>query len=204
MRQDKLATRFQEALADAQSIAVGNEQQYIEPLHLLAAMLRQPDSAARSLLQRSGVADAPLAGAVEAALKRLPQVQGSDNQVQVSRELVGLLNQTDKEAQRRGDAYIAIELFLLALVEDKGDAGRLLRDHGGSRKSIEAAIDAVRGGEAVGSPEAEAQREALKKYTIDLTERARAAASSTRSSAATMKSAARSRSCSGARRTIRC
>ena len=173
MRQDKLTTRFQEALADAQSIAVGNEQQYIEPLHLLAAMLRHDDGAARSLLQRAGVAVAPLGVAVEAAIKRLPQVQGSDGQVQVSRELGGLLNQTDKEAQKRGDAYIASELFILALADDKGEAGRLLRDHGASRKSLEASIDAVRGGGAVESPEAESQREALKKYTIDLTERAR-------------------------------
>jgi len=173
MRQDKLTTRFQEALADAQSIAVGNEQQYIEPLHLLAAMLRHDDGAARSLLQRAGVAVAPLGTAVEAAIKRLPQVQGSDGQVQVSRELGGLLNQTDKEAQKRGDAYIASELFILALADDKGEAGRLLREHGASRKSLEASIDAVRGGGAVESPEAESQREALKKYTIDLTERAR-------------------------------
>ncbi len=173
MRQDKLTTRFQEALADAQSIAVGNEQQYIEPLHLLAAMLRQDDSAARSLLQRAGVAVTPLAAGVEAALKRLPQVQGADNQVQVSRELVGLLNQTDKEAQRRGDQYIASELFLLAAADDKGEAGRLLREHGAGRKNIEASIEALRGGASVASPEAESQREALKKYTIDLTERAR-------------------------------
>ncbi len=173
MRQDKLTTRFQEALADAQSIAVGNEQQYIEPLHLLAAMLRQDDSTARSLLQRAGVAVAPLAAGVEAAIKRLPQVQGADNQVQVSRELVGLLNQSDKEAQRRGDEYIASELFLLAAADDKGEAGRLLREHGANRRSLEASIDAVRGGASVASPEAETQREALKKYTIDLTERAR-------------------------------
>ena len=173
MRQDKLTTRFQEALADAQSIAAGNEQQYIEPIHLLAAMLRHDDGAARSLLQRAGVAVAPLGTAVEGAIKRLPRVQGSDGQVQVSRELGGLLNQTDREAQKRGDAYIASELFILALADDKGEAGRLLREHGASRKSLEAAIDAVRGGNGVESPEAESQREALKKYTIDLTDRAR-------------------------------
>ncbi|SPE24393.1 protein disaggregation chaperone [Burkholderiales bacterium] len=174
MRQDKLTTRFQEALADAQSIALGNDQQYIEPVHLLAAMLRQDDGSARSLLQRAGVAVGPLGTAVEAALKRLPQVQGIDGQVQISRELLGLLNQTEKEAQKRGDAYIASELFVLALTDDKGEAGRLLREHGTSRKSMEAAIEAVRGGANVGSAEAEGQREALKKYTIDLTERARA------------------------------
>jgi ATP-dependent Clp protease ATP-binding subunit ClpB len=173
MRQDKLTTRFQEALAESQSMAIGNDQQYIEPVHLLAAMLRQDDGSARSLLQRAGVSVAPLAQAVEAAVKRLPQVQGTEGQVQVSRELLALLNQTEKEAQKRGDSYIASELFVLALAEDKGEAGRLLREHGGNRKSIEAAIEAVRGGASVGSPEAEGQREALKKYTIDLTERAR-------------------------------
>ncbi|SPJ18369.1 protein disaggregation chaperone [Burkholderiales bacterium] len=174
MRQDKLTTRFQEALADAQSIAVGNDQQYIEPVHLLAAMLRQDDGSARTLLQRAGVTVGPLGVAVEAALKRLPQVQGFDGQVQVSRDLLGLLNQTEKEAQKRGDTYIASELFVLALADDKGEAGRLLREHGANRKTLEAAIEAVRGGANVGSAEAEGQREALKKYTIDLTERARA------------------------------
>jgi len=173
MRQDKLTTRFQDALADAQSIAVGNDQQYIEPVHLLAAMLRQDDGSARSLLQRAGVAVGPLGVAVEAALKRLPQVQGIDGQVQISRELLALLNQTEKEAQKRGDAYIASELFVLALIDEKSEAGRLLREHGATRKSMEAAIEAVRGGANVGSAEAEGQREALKKYTIDLTERAR-------------------------------
>src|SRR5207244_13012560 len=173
MRQDRLTTKFQEALADAQSIAVGNDNQYIEPLHVLAAMLRQPDGAARSLLQRAGVAVGPLAASVDAALKRVPQVQGTDGQVQVGRDLVGLLNQADKEAQRRGDAYIASEMFVLALADDKSEAGRVAREHGLTRKALEAAIEAVRGGASVDSAESEGQREALKKYTIDLTERAR-------------------------------
>jgi ATP-dependent Clp protease ATP-binding subunit ClpB len=172
MRQDKLTTKFQEALADAQSIAVGNDHQYIEPLHVLAAMLREAEGGSRSILQRAGVNVQPLAGAVDAALKRLPQVSGTDGQVQIGRDLVGLLNQADKEAQKRGDAYIASEMFLLALADDKGEAGRLSREHGLTRKSLEAAIDAVRGGQNVGSAESEGQREALKKYTIDLTERA--------------------------------
>ncbi|MCU0939006.1 MAG: ATP-dependent chaperone ClpB [Burkholderiaceae bacterium] len=163
MRQEKLTTKFQEALAEAQSIAVGNDNQYIEPMHLLAAMLRADDSGAKSLLQRAGVNVAPLSTAVDAEIKRLPQVSGTEGQVQVSRELVGLLNQTDKEAQ---------EMFLLALADDKGPAGKLARTHGLSRKSLETAIDAVRGGQNVGNAEAEGQREALKKYTIDLTERA--------------------------------
>src|SRR5258706_15395691 len=173
MRQDRLTTKFQEALADAQSIAVGNDNSYIEPLHVLAAMLRQPDGGTRSVLQRAGVATAPLVAAVDSALKRLPQVSGNDGQVQVGRELVGLLNQADKEAQKRGDSFIASEMFLLALADDKSDAGRLAREHGLSRKALESAIEAVRGGAGVDSAEAEGQREALKKYTIDLTERAR-------------------------------
>ncbi len=173
MRLDKLTTKFQEALADAQSIANGNDNPYIEPVHVLLAMLRQTDGAARSLLARAGVNVAPLASALEAAVKRLPQVQGGDGQVQISRELLGLLNQADKEAQKRGDAYIASELFLLAVADDKSEAGRLAREHGLTRRALEAAIDAVRGGQNVDSAEAEAQREALKKYTIDLTERAR-------------------------------
>ncbi|MBK9245975.1 MAG: ATP-dependent chaperone ClpB [Burkholderiales bacterium] len=172
MRQDKLTTKFQEALADAQSIAVGNDHQYIEPLHVLAAMLRQNDGAARSLLARAGANVGPMTAAVDSALKGLPQVTGTDGQVQVGRELVAVLNQADKEAQKRGDAYIASEMFLLAVADDKGLAGRTAREHGLARKSLEAAIDAVRGGGNVGSPEAEGQREALKKYTIDLTERA--------------------------------
>jgi len=172
MRQDKLTTKFQEALADAQSIAVGNDHQYIEPLHLLAAMLRDAEGAGRSLLARAGVNVQPLTAAVDAAVKRLPQVTGTEGQVQIGRDLVGLLNQTDKEAQKRGDAYIASEMFLLALADDKGEAGRLAREHGLARKSLEAAIDAVRGGANVSTQEAEGQREALKKYTIDLTERA--------------------------------
>jgi ATP-dependent Clp protease ATP-binding subunit ClpB len=173
MRQDRLTTKFQEALADAQSIAVGNDHQYIEPLHVLAAMLRQGDGAARSLLQRAGIATGPLAASVDAALKRVAQVQGTDGQVQVGRDLAALLNQADKEAQRRGDGYIASEMFLLALADDKTEAGRLAREHGLTRKALESAIDAVRGGASVDSPESEGQREALKKYTIDLTERAR-------------------------------
>jgi ATP-dependent Clp protease ATP-binding subunit ClpB len=173
MRLDKLTTKFQEALADAQSIANGNDNPYIEPVHVLLAMLRQSDGAARSLLERAGVNVAPLTSALEAAVKRLPQVQGGDGQVQVGRELMALLNQADKEAQKRGDSYIASELFLLALADDKGEAGRLAREHGLTRRALEAAVEAVRGGQSVASAEAEGQREALKKYTIDLTERAR-------------------------------
>ena len=172
MRLDKLTTRFQEALADAQSLALGNDNPYIEPIHLLLAMLRQPDGATKNLLARAGVNTGALDTALDRAIKHLPQVQGGE-QVQVGRDLGNLLQQTEKEGIKRGDQFIASELFLLAVADDKGEAGRIAREHGLSRKPLEAAIDAVRGGQTVGSAEAESQREALKKYTIDLTERAR-------------------------------
>nr|WP_311529792.1 ATP-dependent chaperone ClpB [uncultured Ralstonia sp.] len=172
MRLDKLTTRFQEALADAQSLALGNDNPYIEPIHLLLAMLRQPDGATKNLLARAGVNTGALDTALNRAIKHLPQVQGGE-QVQVGRDLGSLLQQTEKEGIKRGDQFIASELFLLAAADDKGEAGRIAREHGLSRKPLEAAIDAVRGGQTVGSAEAESQREALKKYTIDLTEMAR-------------------------------
>src|SRR6266568_1399912 len=173
MRFDKLTTKFQQALADAQSIAAGQDQQFIEPLHLLVALLQQEDGSAASLLSRSGVNVPRLREAAKQAISRLPKVEGHGGEVQISRELNGLLNLTDKEAQKRGDQFIASELFLLALADDKGEAGRLLKENGGSKKAIDQAIKAVRGGESVADAEAEGQREALKKYTLDLTERAR-------------------------------
>ncbi|KHK58495.1 protein disaggregation chaperone [Ralstonia sp. A12] len=172
MRLDKLTTRFQEALADAQSLALGNDNPYIEPIHLLLAMLRQPDGATKNLLARAGVNTGALDTALDRAIKNLPQVQGGQ-QVQVGRDLGSLLQQTEKEGIKRGDQFIASELFLLAAADDKGKAGRIAREHGLARKALESAIDAVRGGQTVGSAEAESQREALKKYTIDLTEMAR-------------------------------
>ncbi|GAB2727507.1 ATP-dependent chaperone ClpB [Melaminivora jejuensis] len=172
MRLDKFTTKFQEALSDAQSIALGHDNAYIEPTHLLVAMLRQ-DEGPRALLERAGANVNGLLGAAESAIKRLPQVQGHD-QVQGSPELGRVLQATEKEAIQRGDQFVASELFLLALVDSKGEAGDIARANGLSRKSLEAAIAAVRGGQRVDSPEAESQREALKKYTLDLTERARA------------------------------
>jgi ATP-dependent Clp protease ATP-binding subunit ClpB len=174
MRLDKLTTQFQQALAEAQSLALNSDNQYIEPVHLLSALIGQPDGSARALLERAGVRVASLKPALDAAIRRLPQVSGTGGDVQVGRDLVGLLNLTEKEANRRGDQFIASELFLLALTEDKGEAGRIAREAGLERKSLEMAIDSVRGGQNVGSAEAEGQRESLKKYTIDLTERARA------------------------------
>jgi len=174
MRQDKLTTQFQQALADAQSLALASDHQYIEPLHLLSAIVGQPDGSGRALLDRAGVRVQPMKTALDAALKRLPQVSGTGGDVQVGRDSIRLLNLAEKEATRRGDQYIATEMLLLALTEDQGDAGRIAREAGLERKRLEGAIDAVRGGQPVGSAEAEGQREALKKYTIDLTERARA------------------------------
>ncbi len=172
MRLDKLTTKFQEALADAQTLALGNDHAYIDPLHVLAAMLRQEDGP-RALLQRAGTNVAGLQAAAENAVKRLPQVQGQE-QVQVGPDLAKLLQATEKEAIKRGDQFVAGELFLLALADGKGEAARIAKENGLTRKSLEAAIDAVRGGQKVDSPEAEGQREALKKYCLDLTERARA------------------------------
>jgi len=172
MRADKLTTRFQEALGEAQSLAVTRDNPYIEPVHVLLAMLAQDDGP-RSLLERAGVKLPALKTSLDAALNGLPQVQGSDQQVQAGRDLLSLLQTSKKEASKRGDQFIASEMFLLALSEAKTDLAGIVRGHGLTRKSLEAAIESVRGGQKVDSAEAEGQREALKKYTLDLTERAR-------------------------------
>ncbi|AJP48328.1 protein disaggregation chaperone [Rugosibacter aromaticivorans] len=173
MRLDKLTTKFQQALADAQSLAVGNDQQFIEPQHLLLALLSQDDGGTVSLLARAGVNVDSLKAALGKALERLPKIEGHGGEVSVGRDLNNLLNVTDKEAQKAGDQFIASEMFLLALASDKGEAGRLLKEAGLQRKALEDAIQKVRGGQHVGSQDAEGQREALNKYTLDLTERAR-------------------------------
>ncbi|MDN5882268.1 MAG: ATP-dependent chaperone ClpB [Nitrosospira sp.] len=173
MRFDKLTTKFQQALADAQSIAVGQDNSYIEPQHLLLALLQQEDGGTTSLLQRSGANVQPLRDALKKNIERLPKVEGTGGEINASRELGNLFNLADKEAQKRGDQFIASEMFLLAAVEDKGETGRLMKQHGANRAALEQAISTVRGGEGVGSAEAEGSREALKKYTLDLTERAR-------------------------------
>ncbi len=173
MRLDKLTTKFQQALADGQSLALGNDNPYIEPIHLLSALLAQEDGGTASLAARAGVNLARLRESLKQAISGLPKVEGAGGEVQISRELNNLFNLTDKEAQKLGDQYISSELFLLTLASDKGEAGRLLKEAGGSKKAIEEAVKAVRGGESVASPEAEGQREALKKYCVDLTELAR-------------------------------
>jgi ATP-dependent Clp protease ATP-binding subunit ClpB len=173
MRMDKLTTKFQQALADAQSIANGNDQQFIEPQHVLLAMLNQDDGSTASLLARAGAQVPKLKQELTRAVERLPKVEGHGGEVQISRSLSNLLNVTDKLAQKRGDEYIASEIFLLACAEEKGEAGRALKEAGVTTKDLLTAIEAVRGGSTVDSQEAEEQREALKKYTIDVTERAR-------------------------------
>ncbi len=173
MRFDKLTTKFQQAFADAQSIAVGQDHAYIEPAHLLLALLQQEDGVTVSLLQRCGVNVAPLRDALKNSLQRLPKIEGTGGEVNLSRTLVNILNLADREAQQRGDQFIASEMFLLALLKDKGETGALLKEYGASYAALEKAIAAVRGGEQVSSAEAESSREALKKYTLDLTERAR-------------------------------
>ena len=171
MRIDKLTTKFQEALSDAQSLALGNDHAYIDPLHLLAAMLRQNDGP-KALLERAGANVAAMSTAVENAVKQLPQVTGQD-QVQVGPDLAKLLQATEKEAIKRGDQFIASELFLLALADSDTKAAKIAKDNGLNRKAMEAAISLVRGGKTMDSAEGESQRDALKKYTLDLTERAR-------------------------------
>ena len=172
MRLDKLTTAFQQALGEAQSLAVARDNPYIEPSHLLAAMLQQADGP-KALLDRAGANTAALKTAMEVAIAGLPQVSGGGQPVQAGRDLVQLLQAADKEGTKRGDQFIASEMFLLALADAKTDLGGVVRGHGLTRKALEAAIDAVRGGQSVNSAEAEGQREALKKYTLDLTERAR-------------------------------
>ena len=174
MRMDKLTTKFQQALADAQSTALGLDHGFIEPQHVLLALLDQDDGSTKSLLARASVRVPALSQALHKALERMPKVEGQGGEMGISRDLNNLLNLTDKEATKRGDQFIASELFLLALTGDKSDTGRLFKEHGATRQAIEQAIDAVRGGENVGSAEDEGKREALAKYTIDLTERARA------------------------------
>ena len=150
MRIDKLTTKFQEALGEAQTLALGNDHAYIEPAHVLVAMLRQQHGP-KAMLQRAGVNVPGLLAAAEAAMKKLPQVEGQE-QVQVGRDMVTLLQAAEKESIKRGDQFVASELFLLAVADSKGDIGHLAKANGLTRKSLEAAIDAVRGGQIRGQP----------------------------------------------------
>ena len=173
MRQDQFTTRFQELLGEAQSMAVERSQQYIDPLHLLLAVLKDTEGTGRTLLERSGVRVRELERKVKEAIGKLPEVSGATDNVQISRELMAILNSMEREAERLGDKFISTDLFLLALCDSKCDAARLAQEEGLNKPSLEKAILSVRGGEKVDNPEAENNREALKKYTVDLTEKAR-------------------------------
>ena len=173
MRQDQFTTRFQELLGEAQSMAVERSQQYIDPLHLLLAVLKDTEGTGRTLLERSGVRVNELERKVKEAIGKLPEVSGAADNVQISRELMALLNSMEREAERLGDKFISTDLFLLALCDSKCDAARLAQEEGLNKPSLENAILSVRGGEKVDNPEAENNREALKKYTVDLTEKAK-------------------------------
>ncbi|MES9956126.1 MAG: ATP-dependent chaperone ClpB [Sedimenticola sp.] len=172
MRMDKLTSKSQMALADAQSLAVGRDHQFIEPVHLMTALLDQEGGTVRHLLAQADVNVNLLRSSMGDALDRMPAVQGSEGDLHISNDLGRLLNQTDKLAQARKDQYISSELFVLAGVEDKGELGDLLRKAGAEKQAIEQVIDKLRGGQNVNDPNAEDQRQALEKYTIDLTQRA--------------------------------
>ena len=173
MRQDQFTTRFQELLGEAQSMAVERSQQYIDPLHLLLAVLKDTEGTGRTLLERSGVRVRELERKVKEAIGKLPEVSGAADNVQISRELMAILDSMEREAERLGDKFISTDLFLLALCDSKCDAARLAQEEGLNKPSLENAILSVRGGEKVDNPEAENNREALKKYTVDLTEKAK-------------------------------
>ena len=173
MRQDKLTTKFQQALGEAQSLALAHDNQYIEPVHLLLAVMNDQEGSALSLIERSGGNAKRVRDEAQAAVERLPKVTGTSGDVQVSRDLIRALNLTEKEAMQRGDQFISTEMFLLALAGADMEASRILASAGVTKKLLEAAIEAVRGGESVTDAEGETGRDAIKKYTVDLTERAR-------------------------------
>jgi ATP-dependent Clp protease ATP-binding subunit ClpB len=173
MRFDKFTTKLQEALAEAQSLALGRDQQYIEPEHLLLALLNQEDGGIAGLISKAGGNPQALKKSLFQFIETLPKVEGTPGEVLTGRDLSQLLNVADKEAQKRGDQYIASELFLLAAAGDRGRLGSLLKDSGLTRKNLEKAIEEIRGGETVSGQADESQRQALAKYTLDLTERAR-------------------------------
>ena len=173
MRYDKLTAKFQQALQEAQSLALAQDSSYLEAGHVLKALLDDQNSGMSALLVKTGANVMPIKRSLQQQLDSLPKVSGQGGEMMPSRELQNVLNLMDKAAVKRGDAYIASELFLLALVQENGNTGRLLKDAGITEAKLNHAIDEVRGGEAVDTPNAEDQREALKKYTLDLTERAR-------------------------------
>jgi ATP-dependent Clp protease ATP-binding subunit ClpB len=172
MRMDKFTTKFQQALGEAQSLAVGRDNQFIEPVHVMAALMDQQGGTTRHLLTQSGVDANALRAELNRAMDKLASVEGAGGDIHISNSLASLLNLTDKYAQQRGDEYISTELFILAGLEDKGELKKILKDAGVSKTGIEKAIESLRGGEKVQDPNAEESRQALEKYTVDLTERA--------------------------------
>ena len=172
MRMEKMTSKFQQALADAQSLAVGRDHQFIEPAHLMTALLDQEGGTVRHLLTQADVNVNLFRSQLGELLDQLPQVEGAAGEVHVSNDLGRLLNITDKLAQQRKDSYISSELFILAVLQDKGNVGKLLSKTGASKQLIEQAIEKLRGGQQVDDPNAEDQRQALEKYTVDVTERA--------------------------------
>ena len=172
MRMDKLTSKFQMALADAQSLAVGRDHQFIEPAHLMAALMDQQGGTIRHLLTKAGSNVNLLRSRLGEALDQLPQVEGAAGDIHISNDLNRILNVCDKLAQDRQDQFISSELFLLAACADQGNLGRILADSGVVQGAVEKAIDELRGGQSVDDPNAEETRQALEKYTIDLTERA--------------------------------
>ena len=172
MRLDKLTTRFQEALADAQSLANGRDNQFIEAAHVLSALMDQESSTVSQILASTGVSVPALKTKIQDALERLPKVEGHQGDLQLSNEVIRVLNQSDKLAQQRGDQFVSSELFLLALVDINSAVSEILKTAGANKNQIEQAIDSVRGGETVDDANAEENRQALEKYTIDLSERA--------------------------------
>jgi ATP-dependent Clp protease ATP-binding subunit ClpB len=169
---DKLTSRFQQALADAQSLAVGRDNNMLEPVHVMAALLDQQGGSTGPLLTQAGVNVPALRQRLAEILDRLPRVSGQEGNINLGNDLNRLLNLTDKLAQQRGDQFIASELFVLATLEDRGEVGGALKAAGATKERLEAAIEKLRGGEKVQSENAEEQRQALEKYTIDLTQRA--------------------------------
>ncbi|MGY8871367.1 MAG: ATP-dependent chaperone ClpB [Pseudomonadales bacterium] len=172
MRPDKFTSKLQDALGEAQSLAVGKDHNFIEPIHLLAAFLQQQEGSVRPLLAQAGATLPQLTRSVGEALDRLPQVQSPDGEIRLSQNMARIFNLTDKLAQKRGDQFIASELIVLAMLEDKSDAGKVLKSAGVTKQSLEQAINNMRGGDSVNDPNAEGSRQSLDKYCIDLTEQA--------------------------------
>ena len=173
MRQDKLTTKFQQALAEAQSLALSNDNQYIEPEHILAAIMDDEEGVANGLFERAGANAKQIREAVTDAIAKFPKVTGTGGDVQVSRDTVRAFNLAEKEATKRSDSFISSEVFLLALTDGSLEVSKLLSRFGVTRGALSAAIDAIRGGEKVEDVEGESGRDAIKRYTVDLTERAR-------------------------------